>query len=118
MGIFKNWSWKAVAGVVKESIIALGRGDLLLRMRVDRALPYILWTFFLGCMSIWWSYMAEQTMLKVKNNENQLKELKIKHAQYTYELVQMDRAGKVADILEMMGSDIEPPHKPADVLKK
>jgi len=118
MGIFKNMSWKAVLGIIKEFFIALGRGDLLLRMRVDRALPYILWTFFLGCMSIWWSYMAEQTMLKVKNNENQLKELKIKHAQYTYELVQMDRAGKVADILEMMGSDIEPPHKPADVLKK
>lgn len=118
MGIFKNMSWKAVLGMIKEFFIALGRGDLLLRMRVDRALPYILWTFFLGCMSIWWSYMAEQTMLKVKNNENQLKELKIKHAQYTYELVQMDRAGKVADILEMMGSDIEPPHKPADVLKK
>ena len=118
MGIFKNMSWKAVLGIIKEFFIALGRGDLLLRMRVDRALPYILWTFVLGCMSIWWSYMAEQTMLKVKNNENQLKELKIKHAQYTYELVQMDRAGKVADILEMMGSDIEPPHKPADVLKK
>lgn len=118
MGIFKNMTWKAVLGIIKEFFIALGRGDLLLRMRVDRALPYILWTFFLGCMSIWWSYMAEQTMLKVKNNENQLKELKIKHAQYTYELVQMDRAGKVADILEMMGSDIEPPHKPADVLKK
>lgn len=118
MGIFKNWDWKAAAGAVREFIIALGRGDLLLRMRVDRAFPYILWTFFLGCMSIWWSYMAEQTMLKVKNNENQLKELKIKNAQYTYELVQMDRAGKVADMLEMMGSEVETPHKPADILKK
>jgi hypothetical protein len=118
MGIFKNWSWKAAAGAVREFIIALRRGDLLLRMRVDRAFPYILWTFFLGCMSIWWSYMAEQTMLKVKNNENQLKELKIKNAQYTYELVQMDRAGKVADMLEMMGSEVETPHKPADILKK
>ena len=118
MGIFKNWSWKAAASAVREFIIALGRGDLLLRMRVDSAFPYILWTFFLGCMSIWWSYMAEQTMLKVKNNENQLKELKIKNAQYTYELVQMDRAGKVADMLEMMGSEVETPHKPADILKK
>ena len=62
--------------------------------------------------------MAEQSMLKVKNNENQLKELKIKNAQYTYELVQMDRAGKVADMLEMMGSEVETPHKPADILKK
>lgn len=118
MGIFKKIDLKACIGAVKEFIVALGRGDLVLRMRVDRAFPYILWTFVLGCVSIWWSYMAEQTMLKVKNNEALLKELKIKHAQSTFELVQMDRAGKVADILEMMGSDVEPPHKPADILKK
>ena len=68
MGIFSNWSWKAAANAVKEFIIALGRGDLVLRMRIDRAFPYILWTFFLGCLSIWWSYMTEQTMLKVEKN--------------------------------------------------
>ncbi|MBR4978912.1 MAG: hypothetical protein IKY95_08210 [Bacteroidales bacterium] len=118
MSIFRNWSWKAAAGAVKEFIIALGRGDLVLRMRVDRAFPYILWLFFLGCMSIWWSYMAEQTMLRVEKNNDILKELRIQNTQMTYELVQMDRMGKVEDILNEMGSKVQPPQKPADKLKK
>ena len=99
MGIFSNWSWKAAANAVKEFIIALGRGDLVLRMRIDRAFPYILWTFFLGCLSIW-------------------KELRIENIQMTYELVQMDRMGKVEEILNKMESKVQPPQKPADKLKK
>ena len=118
MNIFKNWSWKAAAGAVKEFIIALGRGDLVLRMRVDRAFPYILWLFGLGCVSIWLSYMTEQTMLKVEKNDDILKELRIQNTQMTYELVQMDRMGKVEDILNEMGSEVQPPHKPADKLKR
>jgi hypothetical protein len=118
MGIFSNWSWKAAANAVKEFIIALGRGDLVLRMRIDRAFPYILWTFFLGCLSIWWSYMTEQTMLKVEKNEDILKELRIENIQMTYELVQMDRMGKVEEILNKMESKVQPPQKPADKLKK
>lgn len=117
MGIFKNISLKACLSAVKEFIIALGRGDLVLRMRIDRAFPYILWTFFLGCVSIWMSYMTEQTLLKVERNNDVLKTLRIEHAQKTYELVQMDRIGTVEDILKEMGSEVEPPHKPADRLK-
>lgn len=117
MGLFSNWSWKAAANAVKEFIIALGRGDLVLRMRIDRAFPYILWTFLLGCISIWWSYMAEQTMLKVERNGETLKTLKIYHAQKTYELVKMDRIGMVEDLLKEMESEVEAPHKPADILK-
>ena len=118
MSIFSNWSWKAAAGAVKEFIIALGRGDLVLRMRVDRAFPYILWTFVLGCLSIWLSYMAEQTMLKVEKNEETLKTLKIYNAQKTFELVKMDRIGMVEEMLDQMESEVQAPQKPADVLKK
>ena len=118
MSMFTNWSWKAAAGAVKEFIIALGRGDLVLRMRVDRAFPYILWTFVLGCLSIWLSYMAEQTMLKVERNEETLKTLKIYNAQKTFELVKMDRIGMVEEMLDQMGSEVQAPQKPADVLKK
>ena len=117
MSMFTNWSWKAAAGAVKEFIIALGRGDLVLRMRVDRAFPYILWTFVLGCLSIWLSYMAEQTMLKVERNEETLKTLKIYNAQKTYEIVSLDRIATVERMLEELGSEVKAPEKPADVLK-
>lgn len=118
MEMFSNWSWKAAANAVKEFIVALGKGDLVLRMRVDRAFPYILWTFFLGCISIWWSYMTEQTMLKVEKNEDILKTLETDHAQKVYELVRMDKIGTVEDMLDEMGSKVQPPEKPADILKR
>ena len=53
-----------IAGWFK-SIIS---GDILLRMRVDRLFPYILYAFVLGWFSIWMSYKTEQTMLKVQKN--------------------------------------------------
>ena len=117
MGLFSNWSWKAAANAVKEFIIALGRGDLVLRMRIDRAFPYILWTFFLGCVSIWWSYMTEQTMLKVQKNSSTLRTLKIYNAQKTYEIVALDRIATVEQMLEEAGSEVKAPEKPADRLK-
>ena len=72
-----NISWKKIGHAIKEFIISLGRGDLLTRLRVDRALPYILYLFFLGCISIWLSYHAEQTMLTVQKNNETIKTLKI-----------------------------------------
>lgn len=112
-----NISWKKIGHAIKEFFISLGRGDLLTRLRVDRALPYILYLFFLGCISIWLSYRAEQTMLTVQKNNETIKTLKIYHAQKTYELVGLDRIATVEKMLEEAGSDVKAPEKPADVLK-
>jgi len=112
-----NLSWKKVGSAIREFFISLGRGDLLTRLRVDRALPYILYLFLLGCISIWLSYHAEQTMLKVQKNDDRIKTLKIEHAQKTYELVRLERIATVEKMLEDAGSEVKAPEKPADVLK-
>ena len=112
-----NISWRKIGHAIKEFFISLGRGDLLTRLRVDRALPYILYLFFLGCISIWLSYQAEQTMLTVQRNNETIKTLKIYHAQKTYELVGLDRIATVEKMLEEAGSKVKAPEKPADVLK-
>lgn len=117
MSWFKNIRWKAIGKAIGAFIISLGRGDLLLRMRVDKALPYILYGFILGCISIWMSYKTEQTMLKVQKNNETLKTLKIQNAQMTYELVSLDRLSTVETLLEDMGSKVKAPIKPADILK-
>ena len=117
MSWFKNIRWKAIGKAIGAFIISLGRGDLLLRMRVDKALPYILYAFMLGCISIWMSYKTEQTMLKVQRNNEALKTLKIQNAQMTYELVGLDRLSTVENMLENMGSTVKAPTKPADILK-
>ena len=112
-----NINWKKIGHAIKEFFISLGRGDLLTRLRVDRALPYILYLFFLDCISIWLSYQAEQTMLTVQKNNETIKTLKIYHAQKTYELVGLDRIATVEKMLEEAGSKVKAPEKPADVLK-
>ena len=79
----KDIRWKAIGKAVGAFFLSLGRGDLLLRMRVDKARPYILYAFILGCISIWMSYQTEQTMLKVQKNNETLRTLKIQNAQMT-----------------------------------
>lgn len=117
MGSRFNIDWKKVGGATKEFFIALGRGELLTRMRVDKLFPYILYLFFLGCVSIWMSYKAEQTMLKVQQNERTIRALKIYNAQKTYELVALDRIATVEKMLQEAGSEVKAPEKPADILK-
>ena len=117
MSWLKNIRWKAIGKAIGAFFISLGRGDLLLRMRVDQALPYILYGFLLGCISIWMSYQTEQTMLKVQKNNEVLKTLKIHNAQMTYELVGLDRLTTVEKMLEEMGSEVQAPEKPADIIR-
>ena len=117
MSWLKNIRWKAIGKAIGAFVVSLGRGDLLLRMRVDKALPYILYAFILGCISIWMSFMTEQTMLKVQKNNETLKTLKIHNAQMTYELVGLDRLSTVESMLEEMGSKVQAPSTPADILK-
>ncbi len=117
MGGKININWKKVGHAAREFFISLGRGDLLTRLRVDRLLPYILYLFVLGCISIWMSYKAEQTMLRVQKNNETIRTLKIYNAQKTYELVGLDRIATVETMLEEAGSKVKAPEKPADIIR-
>ena len=92
-------------------------GDILLRMRVDRLFPYILYAFVLGWLSIWMSYRMEQTMIIVERNRKELESLKIYHAQKTCEYVGFDRVSTIETMLEQKGSDIKAPEKPAHIIR-
>lgn len=117
MGNRFDIDWKKIGTAVKEFFIALGRGELLTRMRVDKLFPYILYLFLLGCVSIWMSYKAEQTMLRVQQNNRTIRTLKIYNAQKTYELVGLDRITTVEKMLEDAGSEVKAPVKPADIIR-
>ena len=109
--------WKKVGGAIKEFFIALGRGELLTRMRVDKLFPYILYLFFLGCISIWMSYKAEQAMLTVERNNQTIRTLKIYNAQKTYEIVGLVRIATIEEMLQKAGSEVKAPEKPATIIK-
>ena len=93
-------------------------GDILLRMRLDRLVPYILYAFVLGWLSIWMSYKMEQTMSVAERNRRELETMKIYHAQKTCEYVGFDRISTIERMLEEKGSEIKAPEKPADIIKR
>lgn len=93
-------------------------GDILLRMRLDRLFPYILYAFVLGWLSIWMSYKMEQTMSVAERNRRELETMKIYHAQKTCEYVSFDRISTIERMLEEKGSEIKAPEKPADIIKR
>ena len=100
-------------GTVIKSILS---GDILLLMRVDKLLPYILVLFALGWINIFLNYKIEQTMVEVERNKVLLENYKIYHAQKTYEFVRMGRISTVEDMLEKGGSEVSTPIKPADTI--
>ena len=114
----KNSKWKRFGSAFWETIKAIGHGDILLRLRVDKFLPCILYIFLLSMISIFMSYTVEQTMLIREKNKTKIEALKIFKAQKTCEIVSLDRISTVEAMLEELGSDIKQPEKPADRLKK
>lgn len=104
--------------MLKEILKAIGHGDILLRLRVDKLLPYILYVFFLSMVSIFLSYKAEQTMVIREKNKETLETLKIYCAQKTSDIVSLDRISTVEATLEELGSDLRQPTKPASIIKR
>ena len=96
---------------------ALINGDMLLLLRADRLLPYILYFFILGWFSIWISYKSEQTMTQVEKNKKELESLKIYHAQKTCEFVGLDRISTIEQLLIDNNSQVKAPEKPANIIK-
>lgn len=110
----ENKQEKLTIGTVMKSILS---GDILLLLRVDRLLPYILFLFVLGWINIFLNYMIEQTMVKVESNKVLLENYKIYHAQKTYEFVKLGRISTVEDMLDKAGSKVGSPEKPAEIIK-
>lgn len=109
---------KKIGGSTSSWIRSVISGDILLRMRVDRLFPYILYAFVLGWLSIWMSYKMEQTMSIAERNRKELETMKIYHAQKTCEYVGLDRISTIERMLEEKGSEVKAPEKPADMIKR
>ena len=107
-----------MASSVKSIVKSIISGDILLRLRVDKLFPYILYAFALGWISIFLSYKMEQTLTVVEKNKAELETLRIYHAQKTCEYVGLDRISTIEDMLRSAGSEVKAPEKPADIIKR
>ena len=97
--------------------MAILKGELLLRMRLDKYFIHIAYTFFLIWLIIMSSMMVQNTLAQVEKNRAKVNDLKIFHAQKTVKLVGLGRLNTVEDLLKEQGSEVGLPEKPADRLE-
>ena len=105
---------RASVKTVMKSILS---GDILILLRVDRLLPYILFLFILGWANIFLNYSIEQTMVKVEKNKKVLEYYRNDYANKVYEFVKAGKASNVKKMLEEADSELTPPEKPAEIIK-
>ena len=111
-------SLKRAAEFVRNSTVAVLRGEFLIRLRFDRYFLHIIYIFFLFVMAIWMKLEIEQTMAVMEENRERVMDYRIYHAQKTYEAVKLDRLTTVQTMLQEKGSALTIPDRPADVIKE
>ncbi|MBR1871616.1 MAG: hypothetical protein IJ795_00215 [Bacteroidales bacterium] len=114
---WKDLTWKNLGKGLAQSGIAILKGEFLMRLRVERFFPHILYLFFLVWMLIWIGIKSESTQLEVERNKAELSDIKIYHAQKTVQMMSLNRMTGLEKLLEDKGSEVRFPEKPADKLK-
>ena len=107
-----------VAVALKNTLVAILSGKLLLRLNVGQYFFHIMYVFLLFTAIIWLSIKTEQTLSQVEKNNAELRELEIVHNQMTYELVRTSSRHSIEELLNQMGSDVKEAGAPATILTK
>lgn len=108
-----SWKFSDLLRLLRNSFIAVLKGEFLLRLNVGRYFVHVMYTFLLIAIVIWLSLMTESTMAKVESNKAVLKELEIENAELTYEVAKAERRTTVEARLKALGSEVTEPEKPA-----
>ena len=95
-----------------NKLIGYLSGDVLIRRGVDRQLGFIFYIFVLVCLTITWSLLVEQNLVKVQKNEKELQELRISYQQRTLDLVGMNNRTRIDAMLRNGGSKLHAPTDP------
>ena len=104
-----------MSGKIKNIInklIGYLSGDKLIQWGVDRQLGFIFYVFVIICITIAWSLMVEQNLVKVQKNEKILQELRISYQQRTLDLVGMNNRTRIDGLLKASGSKLHAPVEP------
>lgn len=104
--------------VIKNSLLAILRGEFLLSLNIRKYFLHIIYTFFLFAMIIWVGLEIDNSMTRVQKNNREIEELEIAHSQKTFELVQISKRSAVKERLHKMGSMVKENEKPAYRIEK
>ncbi|MCQ2146874.1 MAG: hypothetical protein MJZ16_05080 [Bacteroidales bacterium] len=111
-----KWKFSDIGRFLKESIIAIIKGEFLLRINCAKYFIHIIWTFFLLFCAIWISLSVEETLTKVEQNKKELSDMDIYRAQKTVEIVRLNRMTTVQEMLQEQGSKVTMPVNPPTVI--
>lgn len=114
----RKWKIQDLLILLKNSFLAICRGEFLLRLNIGRYFVHIVWTFLIIALFIWFNLSVDNTLAKVEKNKKELKELEIRNSSLEFKLKQMDRRSTVESMLKEMGSDLCESDKPVIELKK
>ncbi len=95
-----------------DKVISYLSGDKLIEWGVDRQLGFIFYIFIIICVSIAWSLMVEQDLVRVQKTERTLQELRISYQQRTLDLVGMNNRTLIDGLLKASGSKLHAPVEP------
>jgi Tfp pilus assembly protein PilO len=103
---------------IVDKLVSYLSGDKLIEWGVDRQLGFIFYVFVIICVSIAWSLLVEQNLVKVQKNERALQELRISYQQRTLDLVGMNNRTKIDGMLKARGSKLHAPATPPKRIEK
>ncbi|MDD6253500.1 MAG: hypothetical protein ACI3ZO_03790 [Candidatus Cryptobacteroides sp.] len=105
---------KSFIASLKNFFEAFLRGELLMRMGVDRWFPHIAYTFMLFWVVLLVDIWVEGRLARLEKTREVLTSLQIYRSEKMVELVKFDRLGTVRKMLGERGSAVTVPEKPAD----
>ena len=114
----RKWRISDVGVFLKNSFLAIIRGQFLLRLRVDKYFIHIVYAFFLMAMLILISLGVEGSLNKVEENKRELKELQTVWSDRTFEAAGRSSRAAVEQRLREMGSKLGEPTRSANVIEK
>ena len=103
---------------LKNSLVAVLKGEFILRLNVGRYSIHILYTFLLIVFTIWISLMIDNTLTKVEKNKEILREMEIECSEKTFDVATLGKRTTIEAMLESMGSQVKEPEKPAMIVKR
>jgi len=111
-----KWKFSDIGRFLKESVVAIVKGEFLLRLNSTKYFIHIIWTFFLLFCAIWISLSVEKTLSRVEQNKKALNDMNIYRAQKTVEIVRLNRMTTVQEMLQEQGSKVTMPQNPPTVI--
>lgn len=113
----RKWKLQDVGRLMKDGLVAILRGQLLMRLDIGRYFIHIVYTFLLMALVIWFSLKVDGTLTRYESNQKTIKELEIEHSDMEFELRTLNRRMAIEELLTEKGSKLRAPEQPAKVLK-